>query len=108
MYEEDNDLFDIVSKLDHADTRDCVTAERSLLSGLGGGCHLPVGAIAGVSGDHLSLCGVLGSLDGVDLIRLSAEGCRKDPLKIGADLAALIRKTGGDGILEKLDEGLTQ
>ena len=105
---EDNDLFDIVSKLDHADTRDCVTAERSLLSGLGGGCHLPVGAIAGVSGDHLSLCGVLGSLDGVDLIRLSAEGCRKDPLKIGADLAALIRKTGGDGILEKLDEGLTQ
>ena len=94
--------------MDHADTRDCVTAERSLLSGLGGGCHLPVGAIAGVSGDHLSLCGVLGSLDGVDLIRLSAEGCRKDPLKIGADLAALIRKTGGDGILEKLDEGLTQ
>ena len=104
--EADADLVRIVAKLDHPQTRDCVTAERSLLSGLGGGCHLPVGAIAGVTGDHLSLCGVLGSLDGTELVRLSVEGSRQDPLQIGAELAALIRKTGGEEILAKLDAGL--
>ncbi|MFL2856823.1 MAG: hydroxymethylbilane synthase [Planctomycetota bacterium] len=102
----DEDLVRIVSKLDHRETRECVTAERALLSGLGGGCHLPVGAIAGVSGDHLSLCGVLGSLDGENLVRLSAEGPRTDSIGIGTELSALIRKTGGEEILAKLDAGL--
>ena len=76
------------------------------VTGLGGGCHLPVGAIAGVSGDHLSLCGVLGSLDGENLVRLSAEGPRTDSIGIGTELSALIRKTGGEEILAKLDAGL--
>ncbi len=102
----DEALCDLVAKLDHSETRDCVTAERSLLECLGGGCHLPVGAIAGISGENMSLCGVLGALDGTHLVRLSIEGPRHQPEEIGSELAALIRKTGGDEILRELDAGL--
>ena len=105
---DDADLVKLVSAIDHSETRDCVTAERALLQALGGGCHLPVGALAGISGETLSLCGVLGSLDGTDLVRLSAEGSRHDPQSIGEELADLIRKTGGDEILRQLDAGLEQ
>ncbi|MDG1455283.1 MAG: hydroxymethylbilane synthase [Planctomycetota bacterium] len=104
--EDDDKVREVVSRLDDSLTRQCVVAERSLLSALGGGCHLPVGALAGVSGGTLSLCGVLGALDGKNLVRLSAEGSVDEPELIGHDLARLIRKSGGDAILEQLDEGL--
>lgn len=37
---------DVAACLDHAETRACVDAERAFLAGLGGGCTLPIGALA--------------------------------------------------------------
>ena len=45
----------IVARLDDPDTRLAVTTERALLAVLGGGCRAPIGALATVSGDSLSL-----------------------------------------------------
>ncbi|MCG3172573.1 MAG: Porphobilinogen deaminase [Myxococcota bacterium] len=42
--QSDGALFKALQGLDHMETRLCVTAERLLLSRLGGGCHLPLGA----------------------------------------------------------------
>ena len=38
--------WELVSKLDHAEARAAVEAERALLATLGGGCQVPVGAHA--------------------------------------------------------------
>jgi hydroxymethylbilane synthase len=46
-----------------------VSAERSLLARLGGGCHVPIGARARVAGDQLSMIGVVASPDGSGLCR---------------------------------------
>lgn len=101
---EDEKLTSVVAELDDASTRACVDAEREFLAALGGGCHLPIGAIAVRTGGQLSLCGVLGLPDGSELIRLGFEGSAKDPRSIGRELAAKVRKAGGDAILHRLDQ----
>ena len=52
--------------LDHAPTRAAVTAERAVLAALGGGCQVPIGALATVAADRLHLLGVVASPDGAD------------------------------------------
>ena len=42
---DDAEVLTLLKKLDHADTRAEVTAERALLEGLGGGCQAPIGAL---------------------------------------------------------------
>ncbi|MDE0959779.1 MAG: hydroxymethylbilane synthase [Planctomycetota bacterium] len=103
---EDRALAKAIEFLDDPITRTCVEAERQFLAALGGGCHLPVGAFAVVSGDHLSLCGVLGLPDGSRLVRLGLEGSAGSAGELGHQLAQLVRKAGGDEILQLLDEQL--
>lgn len=49
----------LVSVLTHRDSELAVTAERSFLRAVGGGCHTPIGALATVSGDIITLTGML-------------------------------------------------
>ena len=101
---EDTELAAVVSRLDDAATRNCVAAEREFLAALGGGCHLPVGGHAVQSGDQMTLCGVLGLPDGSRLIRLGIEGPVTGAAQLGQKLAAMVRKAGGDEILQILDD----
>jgi hydroxymethylbilane synthase len=50
--------------LDHAATRVAVTAERALLRRVEGGCQVPLGALAIINGDGLSLSASVCALDG--------------------------------------------
>lgn len=52
---DDAALIALLAVLDHDTTRRAVTAERHLLHVLGGGCSVPVGALAAVSGTGLTL-----------------------------------------------------
>ncbi len=45
------DLADLAASLDDPTTRICVEAERAVLAGMGGGCRLPLGALAEAVGD---------------------------------------------------------
>ena len=47
---DDRDAVEIAAALDDWETRLCVEAERAFLSALGGGCSLPVGALAVLEG----------------------------------------------------------
>jgi hydroxymethylbilane synthase len=66
-------------------TRLAVSAERAFLTALGGGCSLPVGALAEVREGEITLQGVIAAPDGNQKIKLSASG--KDPLQLGLELA---------------------
>ena len=60
-----------------------VAAERAFLAELGGGCTLPVGAHAHWVGDgssDLRLTGMMGSADGVVVVRHAADGSGPDAL----------------------------
>ncbi len=51
----DDRLEKICAKLNHPDTFQCVTAERSFLAAMGGGCQSPVGAHAEIVGDKIQM-----------------------------------------------------
>jgi hydroxymethylbilane synthase len=57
-------LGDAFSRLHDEQVASCVTAERSLLRLLGGGCHLPLGCLATTEHEGIRLQAVLGEIDG--------------------------------------------
>jgi hydroxymethylbilane synthase len=88
--------------LDHPPTRAAVTAERGVLAALGGGCQVPIGAHATVTGSIVHLLGVVISPDGVDYVRAEAEGPVAEADRIGRELGATLLDTGARAILEKV------
>jgi len=79
-------------------TAAAVGAERAFLSGLGGGCSLPVAAFAEKNNGTIILTGAVISPDGKQAIRLSAVD--KDPFELGERLAQLVLERGAAEILE--------
>jgi hydroxymethylbilane synthase len=82
---DDEETLNLLQVINHIDTNQAVRAERAFLSALGGGCSLPVGAMAEVNGGEIKLQGVVANLDGKRLMRLSTSG--QDPIFVGETLA---------------------
>lgn len=78
----DDVLLPIVRRLDEPTTRAAVTAERSFLARLGGGCSAPVGALARVNG-QLELIGMVSDPHGRRVIRVRHAGLLSDSEAIG-------------------------
>ena len=89
-------------KLDHAPSRQAVTAERAVLRAMGGGCQVPVGAYAQVEHDALHLRAIVISPEGDKAIRGSRRGSVDDANAIGRDLAEELLAGGGRAILESV------
>jgi hydroxymethylbilane synthase len=87
----------IVSRLDHAETRAAITAERALLATLEGGCQVPIGAHATVDGDEIRLCAIVASPDGMRVVRAEAAG--RDPARVGENLGREMLERGAREIL---------
>jgi len=91
------------AKLDHAETHAAVTAERGLLAALGGGCQVPIGGHATVSGGRLRLIGVVASPDGSEMVRGETEGAIADAEALGRSLGADLLERGARRILESVE-----
>jgi hydroxymethylbilane synthase len=76
-----------------------VSAERSFLKRLGGGCHVPVGARAIAEGEKLTLLGVVASPDGSSLYRDEISGTVVDAKELGRELAQRLLSRGAQAIL---------
>jgi hydroxymethylbilane synthase len=98
---DDPTTLDLLAGLDDPATRRAVTAERAFLSGLGGGCAVPVAAYAEAvfrpPASGVRLQGLVASPDGQKLIRLTAEGT--DALAVGKELALQALAQGAEEIL---------
>ena len=60
----DNDLINLLNKINHLPTHNCIIAERSVLKILEGDCETAVGANAFIEGKKITLSAELFSLDG--------------------------------------------
>jgi len=94
---EDIDTLRLLEAIDHPPTRLETTTERAFLAALGGGCSLPVGALASVEGDTIRLQGVVVAPDGSRVLRVSASG--DDPLSLGNNLARQALAEGANDLL---------
>lgn len=86
--------------LDHAETRAAVTAERAVLATLGGGCQVPIGAHATLTGEAMRLRAVVISPDGATAIRREASGPAGEAERLGRELAEELLAAGGRAILD--------
>jgi len=86
--------------LDDPWTRWPVTAERSMLAALGGGCQEPIGAYATLENTQLFLTGAVFSNDGSVMIRYTATGECTKAAELGRNVAQVLLKRGADRLLD--------
>ena len=96
--EDDTFTQDILKAIEDVQIRKMVTAERVFLERLGGGCSLPVGALATIAGQTIDLRGVVVSPLGGQRIELRTRGT--DPLRVGSTLAENALANGAAALLE--------
>ena len=99
---DDAKTYDLVSALNHEQTNYAVTAERSLVGRLDGGCQVPIGAYAQIVDNLITLKGLVASLDGETIYRSKNIGPVNDAINIGQALGSKLLKMGANEILEKL------
>ena len=86
-----------VLPLHHAPTARAVTAERTLLAALGGGCNAPLGAHAFAAGSALELVAFVAAPDGRALLRAERSG--EDPGALGRGLAEEMLARGARAVM---------
>ena len=99
---DDTKIYDFISTLNHEQTHYAVSAERSMVGRLDGGCQVPIGAYARVEKGLITLKGLVASLDGEIIYKLENVGPVDDAINIGQELGAQLLKMGANEILEKL------
>ncbi len=101
--EDDADVADMLAFLDHPDSRDQVMAERGFLTGLEGGCQVPIAAWAKLTdADSLVLTGLVADVTAERIFRMERSGARADAFEIGRELAEEILAAGGKAVLDEL------
>lgn len=88
---------DILAHLNHADTCSAVTAERTALAALGGGCQVPIGVYCRRDGDawHISAC--VARPDGGLILRAQEQG--SDAREMGHVIAEKLLALGARELL---------
>jgi hydroxymethylbilane synthase len=86
--------------LDDAAARATTTCERALLSKLGGGCQVPIGAFAEIQAGKIHLNALVAHPDGTRILRETRDGT--DPQQLGSEVGETLLRRGGDAILEEV------
>ncbi len=93
---------EIVSRLNHLETQQAVTAERSFLRRIEGGCLAPAGALARVQGGSVRVDARVCSADGTRTADGWAEGPAEDAAQVGEAAAERVAAAGGREILDEI------
>jgi hydroxymethylbilane synthase len=91
---------ELVAAISDAPSAAALTAERAVVAALGGGCQMPIGAVAVVDGATLHLRGVVLSLDGAHAVRADAHGTTEDAAATGRRLAQALLDAGAAPLLD--------
>lgn len=90
----------LLAPLEHLETRYRVLAERAMNTRLEGGCQVPIGAYAEITGDELFLKGLVGNPDGKHVITAEIKGPKTQAEQLGQSLAEDLLSQGAKEILD--------
>jgi len=99
---DDERVNALLSPLHHTDTAVCVAAERAMNARLEGGCQVPIGGHARLDGDSLYLRGLVGTVDGSEIVRADIRGPREQAEALGRGVAEELLAHGAGAILREL------
>ncbi len=100
--EDDDWVHEIIAPLGDPDTTLCVQAERAFNHRLQGGCQVPIGGHAVLEHGVILLRGMVGAVDGSELIHGEIAGPPADAEYLGRVLAEDLLARGADRLLEAL------
>jgi hydroxymethylbilane synthase len=100
---KDSETGDLLGRLDDAETRVAILAERALLSALHGGCQVPMGAWARIERGELILEACVCSVDGAQCVKQRAAAPPDQASQLGEHMAQLLIEAGAQSILEEVD-----
>ncbi|WNF35945.1 hydroxymethylbilane synthase [Bacillaceae bacterium IKA-2] len=104
---DDTELRELLSKFTEEITNRCVTAERSFLHKIEGGCQVPIAGYAELNDNNeIVLVGLVGSPDGKVILKERMVGT--DAVKLGAQLASKLLERGAKDILDAVKLELDQ
>jgi hydroxymethylbilane synthase len=99
---KDLEAGEVVERLDDAETRTAIIAERALLAALHGGCQVPLGAWARIERGELVMEACVCSADGLQYIRQRATSAIEQAAELGGHMATLLMEAGAQSILEEV------
>lgn len=98
----DETILQLLAPLDDKNSRICIQAERAMNQALQGGCQVPIACQSLLTNNLLTLTGLVGSLDGSTIIKVSVTGAAIEAESLGEKLAAKLLAKGADKILAEL------
>ena len=99
---DDERVNGLLAPLHHADTASRVLAERAMNTRLEGGCQVPIGGHAVLKDDEIWMRGLVGTVDGSEIIRAEIRGPRDEAEALGTALADELLQHGAKEILKEL------
>ena len=103
---EDNArAHELLTGINDADAASALNAERAVVAALGGGCQLPLGAIAIHEGTGLTIRGVVATPDGRRTVRHQVTGRADQASTLGSQLAGELARAGAGEILDAVRSG---
>lgn len=97
--EDDTDTIEILLPINDTNTSTEISAERTVLEALGGGCQLPIGAYADTSDEEISLIASVCHPNGSHRIIEEYSGNFKNAIDIGKIVAGKLQEKGADKLL---------
>lgn len=99
---QDPDTHALIQSITHAQTLKTITAERTFLRMMEGGCQIPVGCFSQIIHDQYRIKGFISSLDASDILQDERTGAISQATELAADLAQSFIDRGSKQILEKI------
>jgi hydroxymethylbilane synthase len=94
--------------IDDSDAAVALRAERAVITRLGGGCQMPIGAHAAIDAGMITLTAIVTSLDGAQVARATVSAPAADPEAAGNAAAAELLARGADAILADVQRAQAQ
>ena len=101
--ESATELRDVLARLNHPASVQTTLAERAIARVLEASCQSPVATYASISGDTMTVTGLVAMPDGSTSIRDSVSGPAADAEKLGEQLARQLIDQGAAEILTALE-----
>ncbi len=102
FFAKDLATLDIIRVLNHEPSEVCAKAERAMNHRLEGGCQVPIGVFAEIDADGIGLRirGLVGSLDGSQILTAEKRGTVNAPEELGVAVAEDLLEQGAAEILQ--------
>ncbi|ASP47805.1 hydroxymethylbilane synthase [Cognaticolwellia beringensis] len=99
---DDETIKTLLAPLGCEETRIRVLAERAMNRALEGGCQVPIGSYAVLENEQIYLRGLVGAVDGSEILTSEVRGNMSEAEQLGNQLAENLLAKGADKILRQV------